>query len=128
MSHPFYHAKSSARKHGGEWEDYIAIHEWFDSTKAAYANIRHRAILHSSFGIYLAQQVFGEIFIRKSDGKPIPTRLIGEQHVIEDIGHIPTIEAWLSELPLQKWMGSPAKLSAEFDQEQGPQTYQAVQE
>ena len=118
MSHPYYHAKSSARKFGGAWEDYIAVHEWFDSTKSAYANIRHRAILHSSFGIYICQQVFGEVIVRKSDGKEIPTRLIAEQHVIEDIGFIPSPEQWLEELPLQPWMGNPQKLSKELEKQE----------
>ena len=34
MSHPVEHAKSSARKFGGSWLDYLEIHEWFDATKA----------------------------------------------------------------------------------------------
>jgi len=115
MSHPYYHAKSSASKFGGVPEDYIEIHEWFDSTKAAWADTRHRAILHSSFGIYLGQQVFGETIIRKSDGKEIPFRPIGEQHVLEDLGFIPTIENWLDNLPRQKWMSKGKPLSKLFN-------------
>ena len=33
MAHPLEHCKSSIRKWGGEWSDYIAIHNWFDETK-----------------------------------------------------------------------------------------------
>lgn len=104
MAHPWHHARSSARKHGGVPEDYQHIHDWFDSTKAAYADTRHRAVLHSSFGIFLCEQVFGKTFTRASDGKIVPTRLIGEQHVTEDLGFIPTLENWLEELPLKEWM------------------------
>ena len=120
MSHPFYHAKSSAKKYGGQPEDYIAIHEWFDQTKAHLPDARHRSILHSSFGIYLAQQVFGEVIVRKSDGKPVPTRLLGEQHILEDMGFIPTVQDWLKELPMKSWMLKGAKaLSKELDNAEG---------
>ena len=27
---PVKHAESTARKWGGKWEDYVAIHDWFD--------------------------------------------------------------------------------------------------
>src|SRR3954462_15997474 len=33
-SSDLHHAVSSARKHGGEPEDYLAVHEWFDASKA----------------------------------------------------------------------------------------------
>lgn len=103
MAHTYYHALSSAKKHGGIPEDYLKIHEWFDQTKASWADSRHRAILHNSFGIFLAEQIFG-ITITNSVGKKVPVRLIGEQHVIEDLGMIPTIENWLDNLPYKEWM------------------------
>jgi hypothetical protein len=34
MAHPLRHAESSARKFGGKPEDYLAIHNWFDESKA----------------------------------------------------------------------------------------------
>jgi hypothetical protein len=37
---PYIHAKNSVKRYGGIIEDYIAIHNWFDSTKAAYANCK----------------------------------------------------------------------------------------
>jgi hypothetical protein len=121
MSHPFYHAKSSAKKFGGHFEDYIALHEWFDQTKAHLPDARHRAVLHSSFGIYMAQQVFGEVIVRKSDGKPVPTRMLGEQHILEDMGMIPTLQDWLKELPLRSWMIRGAKaLSKEAESDPVP--------
>jgi hypothetical protein len=44
---PFTHARNSARRHGGVPADYQAIHDFFDSTKAALPDMRHRALLHS---------------------------------------------------------------------------------
>ena len=104
MAHPFMHAKSSAKKFGGQPDDYIHIHNWIDQTKAHFADLRHRAILHSSFGIFLCEQVFGVTIERKSDGKTVPLRPIAEQHVFEDLGRIPTIQDWIAEIPLQDWM------------------------
>jgi hypothetical protein len=121
MSHSFYHAKSSAKRFGGVWEDYIELHEWFDQTKAHFADARHRAVLHSSFGIFLAQQFFGEVIVRKSDGQLVPTRLLAEQHILEDFGTIPTMQDWLKEMPLRSWMMKGAKaLSKELEQEEKP--------
>jgi hypothetical protein len=101
---PYLHAKSSAKKFGGKPEDYLAIHDWFDSAKAALADVRHRAILHSAFGIYLAEQVFGHN-LTNSDGKEVSVRDVGEQHVLEDLGRIPSVQDWLQGLEIQGWMG-----------------------
>lgn len=59
MAHPWHHAISSSKKHGGMPEEYLEIHNWFDQTKAHMPDVRHRAILHSSFGIFLCEQMFG---------------------------------------------------------------------
>ena len=109
MSHPHFHSKSSSRRFGGIPSDYYALHEWFDQVKAHLPDVRHRAVLHSSFGIYLAQQVFGEVLVRKSDGGEVPPRLLGEQQVLEDRGYIPTVQEWLKELPLRASMVRGAK-------------------
>lgn len=101
--HPIHHAKSSKRKFGGEEEDYLPIHEWFDETKAWIPGVAHRAIRHHSQGIFECERVFGS-FIVNSSGKKIPTRVIGEQHVKEDCGWIPTAKDWLEHLSVQEWM------------------------
>src|SRR4051794_7800805 len=103
MANSYHHAVSSAKRFGGDPSDYQDVHDFFDSTKAAWADGRHRAILHSSFGIFLAERVFGHTITRKSDGKQVPTRIIGEQHVREDHGRIPTIQDWLQNLPVEPW-------------------------
>lgn len=100
---PYIHSKCSVRRYGGTVEDYLPIHDFMDSTKCAYANLKHRAILHNTFGIYLAERVFG-VTITNSDGKKISVRDIAEDHVVEDIGFIPTLEKWLEGMPTEEWM------------------------
>jgi hypothetical protein len=109
MADAYTHAQSSARRFGGKWEDYIEIHRWFDSTKVVWADQRHRAVLHSAFGIGIALQVFGQIIFRKSDNVSVPVRWIGEQHVQEDCGFIPSLQDWLQDLPMKDWMHKGAR-------------------
>lgn len=103
MSHPLVHAKNSARKFGGKPEDYIDIHDWFDDSKAHLGDMRHRALKHHTAGIYEAERVFGHV-ITNSDGKKVYVRYIGEQHILEDLGFIPTLEDWFDNMELQQWM------------------------
>jgi hypothetical protein len=100
---PLQHARNSAKKWGGVPEDYLELHDFFDSSKAALPDIRHRAILHSAFGIFLLEKVFGT-YITNSKGRQICVRDIGEDHVIEDLGFIPTMEHWLKNMPIEEWM------------------------
>src|ERR1700761_4575829 len=101
---PYVHAKSSAARHGGVPEDYLKIHDWFDQTKAHVPDVRHRAILHTSLGIFLCEQVFGTN-IQNSEGRLVSVRDIGEQHVMEDFGGvIPTVERFLNNMPIEEWM------------------------
>lgn len=65
--------------------------------------MRHRAILHSAFGIFLCERQFG-ITITNSEGRKVSVRDIGEDHVVEDLGFIPTLERWLQHLPMEEWM------------------------
>jgi len=103
MAHPIKHAESSARKFGGEAEDYLAIHNWFDESKAFLSDFRHRALRHHSEGIFLCEKVFG-VTITNSEGKLVPVRYVGEQHVNEDLGRIPTAQDWLMQIKPQRWM------------------------
>ena len=137
MANPHHHAVSSARKWGGVWEDYIAVHEWFDATKAWCPDFRHRAIRHHSEGIFECMSVFGTTITLstcRTCGQPesehfefgdenlhvfipkhIPVRWIGEQHVQEDLGDIPTAADWLRRLAAEPWMNRSRKLSKELD-------------
>jgi hypothetical protein len=101
---PHLHAKNSVKKHGGTIEDYLPIHDFIDSSKIAVPDMRHRAMLHSAWGVYLVERVFGTL-ITNSDGKKVSTRDIAEEHVIDDLGFIPTMQDYLQHMTLQPWMG-----------------------
>ena len=98
---PHLHCKTSVKKYGGVIEDYLDIHEFLDSSKAHVADMRHRLLLHSSFGIYLAALVFGDIRTN-SAGRVYSVRDIAEDHVFEDLGTIPSVEKWLSKISLDQ--------------------------
>jgi hypothetical protein len=103
MAHPLKHAESSARKFGGKAEDYLQVHNWFDESKSYLADFRHRALRHHAEGIFLCERIFG-VAVTNSEGKQVPVRYIGEQHLREDLGRIPTAQDWLSEIRPQRWM------------------------
>lgn len=103
---PFIHSSSSVRKYGGKIEDYQDIHDFLDSSKESYPNIKHRALYHHSVGCYLVERIFGVTRIN-SDGKLYSPRDIAEDHIIEDCGYIPTIEDWLKDLPIKPWFSNP---------------------
>ena len=103
MAHPIEHAKSSARRFGGTPADYERIHDWFDQSKSYVADFRHRALRHHAEGIFLAETIFGKT-IANSEGREVPVRYIGEQHVREDLGRIPSFQDWIAELPIRPWM------------------------
>lgn len=105
---PLIHAKMSVKSYGGVVEDYLAIHDFIDHSKSSVADVRHRAMLHSSWGIYLVEQMFGT-YLTNSDGKQVSTRDIAEEHVIQDLGFIPTMERWLSTMPIEPWMSGTLK-------------------
>lgn len=103
MAHPYHHAMSSARKWGGIPADYQAIHDFFDGSKEHMADFRHRALRHHTEGIFMAEKIFG-VTIVNSAGRVVPVRYIGEQHVKEDLGRIPTVADWLSNIKTEGWM------------------------
>lgn len=103
-----YHAVTAAKRHGGKPQDYYEIYDFIDSSKQALGDVRHRAILHSTFGIYITERVFGHTIIN-SEGKQIPVRILAEEHVMDDLGFIPTVEHWLGSLPIESWMSGTRK-------------------
>lgn len=105
---PFLHAKISVKRWGGTPSDYMPIHDFIDQSKMAMPDIRHRALLHSAFGCYMVEQVFGHT-ITNADGKEVSTRDVAEEHIIEDLGFIPTVERWLSKMPIEGWMSGTMK-------------------
>src|SRR5271156_6239239 len=104
MSKPLLHSISSAKKFGGKWEDYISLHEFLDSSKGVIADNRHRALTHNSWFLSVViERVFG-VTIQNSAGKTISVRDVAEQHVIEDLGCIPSGQDYLAELEYKQWM------------------------
>ena len=112
MAHPYHHALASVRRWGGRVEDYLPIHVWFDESKALLGDFRHRVLRHHAEGIFLCERLFG-VTIVNSDGRTIPVRWIGEQHVKEDLGRIPAAGDWLRCIRPEPWMGKASKLDVE---------------
>ena len=114
MAHPYHHALSSVKKWGGTIDCYLALHSWFDASKEITADFRHRALRHHAEGIFLAETIFGPT-LTLSTGRIIPTRWVGEQHVREDLGFIPSFADWVKAFRPEPWMGRAMKIEAELD-------------
>lgn len=102
MSHVHYHSQSSARRFGGRSEDYGALHAWFDATKIAWCDSRHRALRHHQSGIAWAVLRFGER-LQTSDGNWVGTEEVCRQHLLEDCGYVPTLRDWFREWDPPSW-------------------------
>jgi hypothetical protein len=109
MSNPLVHAERSAKKWGGKADEYLELHRFFDQTKAHVPDNRHRLILHNSFGILLAERVFGPQILN-ADGKRVFVRDLGAQHVLEDLRFIPTLAQCLENVPVLPWMAGSNQL------------------
>ena len=114
MAHPYHHALSSVRKWGGRVEDYLPLHSWFDQSKEITADFRHRALRHHAEGIFMLETIFG-VTLTLSSGRTIPTRWVGEQHVREDLGRIPSFADWVRCIRPERWMGHATTLDVEHD-------------
>jgi hypothetical protein len=98
MSHPYDHSRSSAKKWGGEPDEYLKYHEWFDETKSWIGHSYHRMFRHHSEGIFQLEEIFGKFMIN-SVGKRVYIRYIGEQHVKEDCNnYIPSAKEWMDNI------------------------------
>ncbi len=94
---PLQHAQISAKAYGGCWTDYIEVHNFLDSSKAACAHFKHRFLLHHAEGIELGVRIFGET-VMNSDNSAISTRSILTEHLIEDVGRVVAVEDWAQSL------------------------------
>lgn len=104
MGNVQFHSESSSRRFGGAPEDYVAIHKFLDQSKLYIADWRHRALLHNTFGVALAEQFFGDLYKRPSDGQFVATRTVAEVHILEDMQAILTPGEFLREMPIRRWM------------------------
>ncbi|MFA6199044.1 MAG: hypothetical protein WC679_01395 [Bacteroidales bacterium] len=105
---PYLHSRLHAKKFGGVPEDYHDIDNFIDSSKQAMPDVRHRAILHSAFGCFLVEKVFG-ITRTNSAGKTYSPRDVAEQHILQDLNFIPTMEQYLNNMAIQDWMSGTMK-------------------
>lgn len=112
MADSYHHAVSSTKKWGGVPEDYLKIHQWFDGSKAFICDFRHRMLRHHAEGIAQAIEVFGPV-IETSQGRKVPVRWVGEQHVREDFGFIPSFVDWVRAVKVEPWMNKVPKLNVE---------------
>lgn len=133
MSKPYIHALSSAKKHGGSPDDYIDIHNLMDSSKAAFADNRHRALTHNAWFIgYILEKIFGATRTN-SAGRVYSVRDIGEEHVLEDFAgkFIPTVQDYFAEMSFQDWMqngqGTPPSYKKVIEHVKGKKTEQGKQ-
>lgn len=104
MGNVQFHSESSARRFGGTPEDYVPIHKFLDQSKLYLADWRHRALLHTTFGVSLCEQFFGDLYTRPSDGQRVATRTITEVHILEDMNAILSPADFLREMPIRSWM------------------------
>jgi hypothetical protein len=66
----------------------------------------------SAVSVYIiAEQLFG-VTLTNSCGRIVPVRLIGEQHVREDLGRIPSFADWVRYIRPEPWMGRAGHLDA----------------
>lgn len=105
MANPYVHAVSSAKRWGGEPEDYLKIHEKMDCSKAYFPDCRHRALTHTMFWV---QEVMIPLFgsTVKVGDRVISVKDICEQHILEDYhkNFIPTPQDFLTHMKTELWM------------------------
>lgn len=102
----WHHAQSSARKWGGDPEIYLPVHEFIDSSKQVIGDVRHRSLYHHTTGVWLCQRIFGvtlDVPKARTTVK-VPVRLIAEQHVLEDLGWLPSPADYIDGMPIKPWM------------------------
>ncbi|MEO0583634.1 MAG: hypothetical protein AAF135_15520 [Bacteroidota bacterium] len=88
------HCLLSQKKFGGQPEDYLPIHKFLDSSKLFYFHLKHRSLLHSTYGIEICSDLFGD-FMRNADGTTVMVRDIAAAHCAEDLnGRIPSLAEW----------------------------------
>jgi hypothetical protein len=107
MAHSVIHSKSSVKKYGGVYTDYLHIHEWLDESKLWYPNSNRRMFRHHTMGIHEGEIKFGTHFTN-SDGKVVYTRYIMTDHIKEDCyNFVPTPKDWMDALQAKEkpmWM------------------------
>lgn len=105
---PYLHANTDVKRFGGVREDYLDIHEFLDSSYHVLPDIRHRALLHNQFGLMMVERLFGHVR-KNSSGKEYSPRDIAENHILQDLGIVPTVEQYFVNMTAQSWMSGALK-------------------
>ncbi len=105
---PFHHARMDVKMFGGKKEDYYDIHEFIDRSYHVCPDIRHRALLHNQFGLMMVERLFGQCRVN-SEGREYSPRAVAENHILADLGRIPTVEQYFNNLTVQPWMSGTLK-------------------
>jgi hypothetical protein len=88
------HSLLSQKKFGGDADDYLTVHKFMDTSKLFYFDIRHRILLHHTYGIDLCIRKFGDMIINSAN-KKVMIRDIAAEHCREDLcGIVPTLNNW----------------------------------
>ncbi len=99
---PLQHARITAHRYGGEWQDWIRLHDWIDRSKMIFPSMQHRMFLHSDFGEWLTIQIHGE-FVEAADSTVVATRELFRDHQVEDVGRVVPLSEWLREIDEEYW-------------------------
>lgn len=105
MAKPRIHALSSAKKFGGQPDDYGKIHQFMDSSKSAHAGLVHRALFHHEGATAIVEKVFG-VELHVTVHTKVPVASVVEQHIVEDLGYVPNLSAYLKEFHAERWAAS----------------------
>jgi hypothetical protein len=97
--HPYHHALSSQREHGGTAADYLPLHNYFDFSKSTLAHFTHRSLNHHHEGVREAVRLFGATIVN-ADKAAVSVETLALQHLAEDMSIIPTAADWLQQMEL----------------------------
>jgi hypothetical protein len=95
---------ASARREGRAWEADLAIHELVDASKASWADLRHRILLHH---VDLGAEVVARAFPDRADAADL-----ARAHVREDLGEDRTLAGWLCAIDARRL---PRRRARDFD-------------
>ena len=96
-------AADSARRLGGDADDYLPLHSWFLATGDWMPDRRHLVMRHHAFGVFEAEARFG-VLLHRGDGGVTPTRIVAERHVRTVLGRVPPAHALLRQIRGKSWM------------------------
>lgn len=87
------HCRISQKRWGGKVDDYLAIHNFIDSTKSLCSDSRHR-ILHTLWGVQnVIEPIFGHTLINSDDKQVNIKDMCEKDHLLVDYNNrfIPTL-------------------------------------